>query len=239
MKRKLLIISLLIFVNPIFSQKYSAEEYSRIYNHVFKNILISKIIDDYTPENPNIPYCISYVPDSGYYLDLKIDRTSIEFPTKEYSIFSISMPNWKFIEGSQKQAQSNQLNKNCVDFSRIYKIEITSNDGVFQFLNSTYLIAYNSNTDDILYLSGNFFLDNISKYFNLSYNSPQSFIYYLKIRLYNYHPNAISYLGYKKSKLWFELKVDWEDYKAVYVSVSEEDFNDIKIFLEKPKRVKE
>lgn len=239
MRVKLLILNLIVFINPIFSQKYSAEEHSKIYNHVFKNVLVWKILDDYSPKDFTPPHCMSYVPDSGYYLDFKIDTSSLKFPLNGYTIFSISMSNWKFIEGSQKKAQLNQLNRECVDFSRIYKLEILSDDGVFQFLNNTYLVAYNRNTDDIIYLSGNFFVDKISKYFNLSYNEPKSFLYYLKIRLYNYEPISISFLGYEKSKLWFELEVDWEDYIVVYVCVSKSDFDDIKITLERPKRLKD
>ncbi len=96
------------------------------------------------------------------------------------------------------------------------------------YYDDDYLVAYNSSSDDIKFISGNFFKTKVSNDFNLDKKKPNSFIKYIQMKFFNVRPVDIAYTKTKKGRMLFSAKSQLDGRYITFI-VSMQDFDDITI----------
>lgn len=94
--------------------------------------------------------------------------------------------------------------------------------------NELYMFGIDSITKRVNFISGEFFKHRISQDFNLNIKKPQSFIKYLKFKLFNYQISTVKYLKKEKNKLVFQAFSNCRN-STVKIFVDLEDFDLIKV----------
>jgi len=239
-KKKYCIGIIFIFItNYSFSQYSSTSDRDFIYNAVCKNILIYRILE-YVPETINKGNYIDFyssLPDNGYILILdSINKLDLKYPKENYILYSIIKKGWDYRNYYCEEVVkwvSTRANYYC---DTIKNLGISEDINIRGNRNSnrSYLIAYNPITKDIKYISGSFFLHQISQDFNLSIDNPDSFLDYIKYKLYFLNIKSIELHKKTKRKIIFKLtyKPYHKDYYYCYVELNKKDFEFLKITTE-------
>ena len=159
---------LLIFMLGSFSNLIGQKNIYYYLNDIKSNILTYRIY--HLSKRENSEYRFNYhclLPKDDYSLHLGIKKTQIEFPNKDFIIYSITNNNYEY----RKMNNDWMLSVNSAGCGHIP-------------FGGRFLVGYSRKK--ILYLSGMFFKNSISKYFDLNISKPASFYDFLKIKLYNY-----------------------------------------------------
>ncbi|NVN94196.1 MAG: hypothetical protein HXX18_02810 [Bacteroidetes bacterium] len=228
-------ILFLFITTSSFSQYSSVSDRDFIYNAVCKNILIYRILE-YIPEGINKGNYIDFhssLPDNGDMLILdSINKLDLKYPKENYILYSIIKGGWRYTNYYCEEVVkwvSTRANYYCDTVRSFYVSDDLDTRGN-RNSNSSYLIAYNPITKDIKYISGSFFLHQISQDFNLSIDNPDSFIDYIKYKLYFLHIKSIELHERTKRKIVFKLTYFKKD--ICFVELNKKDFEFLKITTE-------
>lgn len=227
---------LLIITTSSFSQyRSNLSDRDFIYNAVCKNILIYRILE-YVPEHLNKGNYIDFLtslPDNGDILILdSINKLDLKYPKENYILYSIIKGGWKYTSYYCEEVVkwvSTRANYYCDTIGGLSVSDDLNFKGNWNS-NSIYLIAYNPTTKEIKYISGSFFLHQISQDFNLSIDNPDSFIDYIKYKLYFLPIKSIEL--YKKTKKKIVFKLSYFKKDICFVELNKKDFEFLKITTE-------
>ena len=149
------------------------------------------------------------------------DSTKIQFIKANIFAYNISHPQYNsaecynsaYLYSEFKKSRNYKIEKSNVIYPKgnieLYSVEDTQSytfsDGVpFSFLISTRkLIGINKLNDGLLFISGSFYKTQIAEDFELNSSIPESFIEFLKLKLYNYNIEQIKFIKEKKDFLYF------------------------------------
>ncbi|QJB34758.1 hypothetical protein HF329_27050 [Chitinophaga oryzae] len=135
-------------------------------------------------------------------------KGDLNYPNKNYQLFTIHLPGFK-VE---------------------YPDGMTSTTRLIGFkFDEDYLVAYDSTTSSIKFISGNFFKSRITQDFELDNTKPKSFYQYLMLRCYAMHPLNIRYTKKDENGIYFavyskifnidvEVFVRYDDHEMVKVT---------------------
>jgi hypothetical protein len=139
-------------------------------------------------------------PDEKNRLEIDVESPVLTYPIPHYQLYRI-INKFKFYSDS------------LIHFRNMHSFHFDEN----------YLIAVDSNTGTIKFLSGNFFLSPIASDFNLIKNSPASFLEYLKIRFFNIKPINIKFIKKKGGAMLFSAHSSIVDQEVILL-IDEKDF---------------
>lgn len=240
------IICLICITNISIAQNKDNNEVitTQIYNYVSKNIICSRILSNYSSlgydQLLNLFHdenSCKLLPDSGYYLDMKISKLNWEFPNQSYSLYSISKPGWNFLQTTIWKT-FNSSSKIRIDSTFLPKDDALriSFEGIERKpFSKDYLVAYNQKEDKILFVSGNFFTSQISNFYSLRLEKPSSFESYLKLKLYSIELKDLKFYKRNRNKIFFKITYGWNN-EIGYAELRKSNFEKI-IIHTKPPRV--
>ncbi len=120
-------------------------------------------------------------PTIGNKLKIRIEKSSISYPIKDYLIYSVYKKGF-------------QMGNDSISSYRL----LTS-----LLADEYYLIAHNMVSGKLKFLSGNFFKSTIASDFELDIKKPETFYDFLKIKFYNFNVNDIKFNFNKRDKMYF------------------------------------
>lgn len=194
----LIVFTMSTYSNGIKAQvKLSLQDSSYLVNTINKNLMIYTIINNHIRGSYRITegyfddndftnsFTLRQILDMGCYYNVSLKRSNLEFPFPEYDLYEFYYP------------YSNIL---CSDTS---KYSITTYDQL-PFKNNRYLIGFNHRTRDLLFISGDFILNSISVFFNLTKENADMFIPYLNLKLFNLKVHKIQFLKSEYNRVYFK-----------------------------------
>lgn len=116
-------------------------------------------------------------------LDLAFTELEIKYPRTGFKIFEVANPD-----------------DGLYDFFEKYSSFTESIHNISKF---KYLIAYNATTKEIIYISGDFFLNEIVGDFNINNNDKNSFFEYIYIKHYQLKPYDIQFIKEDINYIYF------------------------------------
>ncbi len=172
------------------------EEY--IYNRVYKNIgayYINYHIHSHTDRDKNgflrknkQSYFFDYgLPDDQYKLVMKIEKQDWIYPINNFAVYKIKLNGLNF--------------KNQRPYGKD-RLIVVSDRRIDEPPGNFYLIALNKK-EQIKFISGSFFVEDISGDFKLDAKNPFSYIDYLRFKTFQYQTRNISFLKKRGKKLYF------------------------------------
>lgn len=234
--RSIISIIFLSLSMSAFSQE-SENISTKIYNLVYKNIIYHEILcsTDFDKSSLENFFDIArFFPDSGYYLDLDIQRLDWKFPLSKYAVYKVTKSGWTFTKTVLKNYNLDNKIEDDSSFST-QSISISTLDTYTTAFNEdVYLVAYDNKNDNIIFISGDFYTSSISSYFSLDINNPATFIPYLRYKLFNLDMNNVSFFKKKKTKLYFKIEYNNNE-NSGYVEIKNNNFERIKIYKKYPK----
>ncbi len=235
--RIVLVVILLSFLTNTFSQNIS-NDHNIIYNYVTKNIIYYKLLHSTDLKESGLDNYFkiaSYLPDSGYYLQIEINKIDWTFPLSDYSLYSIVSYGWTFVK-TEMQNCTTSVKEDSIKILSTQTFSISTNDEVTPPYNpNMYLVAYNNKKNKIIFISGEFYTSPISSIFSLNIKNPEIFIPYLKCKLYNNNVKDISFLKRKRNKIYFKIKYNTNE--IGYVEMKKDNFESIKIYSKYPRGI--
>jgi hypothetical protein len=162
-----------------------ADTLSQIYNYTYKNIVAFNLYKemaaskDVSKGYSYLPFYSYYLPDKGYALEMKIEKFDLNYPLTDFKLYEVTLDGFIF----------KNLNKNATK-----KSNVRSPTG-------SYLVAYNSKTKSIKFISGHFFYTPIHDDFDLNINKPASYSELIKLKLFILKLSEINYKK-KQNKAW-------------------------------------
>lgn len=190
MDKKIIIVFFLILVNQIcFAQINKDYLTQEIKQKIEKNILIGRILENLTIEDIYSEKVNEYLPNENWKLDLEFSLIEeIFFPDKNYILYQIKNINYDLINEKEKIIStrvSSHQNMNPLD--KFFLIGINKTHPIY-----------------IHYISGTFLKTEIAYAYNLNLKNPESFLPFLKLKLYNYKVHSIRFKKIKRKYLIFE-----------------------------------
>lgn len=91
-----------------------------------------------------------------------------------------------------------------------------------------YLVLIDTVSNQILYISGNFFKSSISSHFRLDISHPESFYEYIKLRTFNWSTSDFSFNRLDKDKLVFNAFSNLMK-KSILVEVARNNFDNVSV----------
>lgn len=91
-----------------------------------------------------------------------------------------------------------------------------------------FLVGYSRNDKKLIYISGDFFKSCIAENFNLNENKPNSFKQFLKLKLYNYSIEKISFQKNKKKFMLFKAYSNKLN-EDIHIKVNPDDFDMLQV----------
>ncbi len=213
MKNFIFSIIIIIICNNCYSQIiYSAsraevpDEY--LYNTVMKNILF-KMSQDLTRNYADgfIVNSLSWrgFPDRGSYLVLEFTLTEYKIPNKKMDIYQVGFQN---------------KHKSFFDDYTIYR-------PIYSY--RKYLVGFDRQSFEVIFISGNLFLHPIAKYFDLDIRNPESFYYFLELKT---ALTRFKYLRKSWKYLYFEAYTESAP-ERVIIKVNRKNYDKIVVIYEK------
>lgn len=208
-------ISCLFFELIVYSQIKIG---NNLISDVEKNIIMYRI------KNLDLNYACSYskplnfdrfLPSKNQVLDFSILAENLESYNPNITLFSVKTKYFFLKEQNLKNGRKSYS-----------EIKFYASDGVT--IDNIFLIGFNKKEKRIIYISGNFFKNCIADDFNLNKNDPESFKYFLKLKLFNYNIDKISFQKKKKKYLLFKAYSD-ELRGYIYVKVNPNNFDMLQV----------
>jgi len=139
-----------------------------------------------------------FITPQGMEMDISIVKyDSVIYPIEGFELFTVIKDRYKYIKGEVLYLKGwNYLN----------------ND-------KFYLVAYKESSNKILFISGNFFKDRISRDFDLDFDKPSSFYPYIKLKCFQYQIDDICFYKKDGKNLKFRCKSSYYS-KYFIVSIS-------------------
>lgn len=172
------------------------------------NILSYRIY--YYAKNTNDFNKIRYeclLPKKGWKLNLDFSKVDIKFPNDNFLIYKIRNYNYEYI----RNKEDDKIVKNSIGCGYV--------DGSDRFY-----IAVSK--EKVLFLSGLFFKDPISYYFNLNNDNLKNFYSYLKIKFLYYNLSDIQFVKKNKQNIVFRAYSN-SSLREMEISVSINNFDEV------------
>ncbi len=205
--------------NAIFSQKIPD---SVLISELKKNVLAYRIRTDFklVEHGDNSTRIktelLRLFPEKGEDLLLDVSNIPLRYPNPNIDLFEVTNFNYEFSRiGSDGEIEIVNNSKEYFD----------SKPKVDQ-LSRRMLIGINRKEKSIIYVSGYFYLTKISNDFDLDMNNPDSFIQFLRLKLFNYNMNDFSFVKQRKKYLLYKgySKATSANY---YIRVNKNDFDNL------------
>ena len=175
---------LFIFVLP------SADHDEVIQEKISNAIEVKQVVDyiESNSDNQNyltkrsIDYSEALIP-NGCKLDINIkEDLKLEFPIEEYSLYSAHCIKGKYVCGSS--------------------IRETLSSHTIAENNPQYLVAYKKSTEQMIFISGNFFKSRIERYFD--FKDSEQIIIFTKLKLYDISISQVKIISKNESNIELE-----------------------------------
>jgi hypothetical protein len=214
---------LVIYSLVCVAQSDTTEIKENIYNRVYKNVAAfyinyavkskMELNQGYLFDNMNNYFFDSCLPDKGFKLDMKITKLDWKYPVDGYSVYEIKLNGLSFV---------NELSG---------KIKTTLQiDGSLKHSLSRYYLLCINGEKIIKFISGSYFLNNISNDFKLDINNLKSYIDYLKFRNFEDQIDEIIYFKKKRGKLLFKgYSKEFQKNVILYVDIENPNLIDLSL----------
>jgi hypothetical protein len=189
------LLPVLLLSTIAYSQIDSNSYYKNIYNKMYKNVAAYNIRFAsyanngaiYTPVlNDGNPFYDPFLPDTDWKLQMQIEKIDWEYPIKGFELYKVFMDGFRYTQDSTGNAK------------RIFSV----------WTDKYFLIALNKQTEDIKFISGQFFINAISDDFKVDKNNPNSFLEYLKFRIFRYQVKDIKFIKKKGNRYYYNAYSD-------------------------------
>jgi hypothetical protein len=190
--RKLLVLSLFVFFSMgSYCQRPVADINTYLYNNIYKNIAAYNIKYSYYPLNGSVKQDIfrsngdffydAFLPDFGYKLDMKIIKLDWQYPDKNFNLYKIFVNGFRYTAGDDSASVS----------------------VMGKWTNRDFLLALNKENGEIKFISGQFFISAIADDFTFNKYDPASYLNFLKLKLFPFQVDNITYVKRRHKKLYF------------------------------------
>lgn len=147
------------------------------------------------------------MPKKGWKLNLDFSKVDIKFPNDNFLIYKIRNYNYEYIRNIEDdKIVKNSLGCGYVDGSDSFYIAVSK--------------------EKVLFLSGLFFEDPISYYFNLNKDNLKNFCSYLKIKFLYYNLSDIQFVKKNKQNIVFRAYSN-ASLREMEISVSINNFDEV------------
>lgn len=192
-KSNMLILLLPVLLCPIIasSQVDSASIEKYIYNKVYKNIAAHNIRFASFANNGAIykpilktntdAFYDPFLPDVDWKLKMEIEKMKWKYPVQGFDLYKIYIDGFKYIDSKGNE-------------KKIFGV----------WTDRYFLVALNKETEDIKFISGQFFINAISEDFKVDENDPFSFLEYLKYRTFRYQVRDIKFIKKKHNRYYYD-----------------------------------
>ncbi|MEO6850773.1 MAG: hypothetical protein ABI203_12100 [Mucilaginibacter sp.] len=206
MKKLFLIFSLLAGTSACFAQSDSTKVKELIYNRMYKNIAAyyinyavkvrSGLKHGFLDQDDKYYFFDRSLPERGWTLDMEITLLDWKYPVDGYRVYQIKL--------------------NGLRFSSDTSVWRIANKGVSQVEQSpsNYNLICVNEMGSIKFISGRFFIHDVSEDFKLNNNNPESYLEYLKYKTFEDQVGQITFLKRKGKKLIFSGYSDLYQYKV-------------------------
>jgi hypothetical protein len=188
-RKKLIILVVLIYHTFI---TYGQLITSEVLTEIEKNIIYYRAVESYLKHTEidesnhfkiKNEYLEDKFPTGNQKLSVVSRRISEVFPDTNIILYEIINRNEAVINLGTGIIETTYRNNHC--FCEVF------------------LVGFNSKSNQIVYIGGNFFRDRIYHYFDLSVTNPHTFDKYLKLKYYNYNLSKIKLIKKRKKYLIF------------------------------------
>jgi len=153
----------------------------------------------------------AFFPPPGYHLELEIDSLGKPYPVPGFILYSVHQNRFEYLgpQGQPGLAHSHPVGPN------------------------DYLVAVNPRNGELKFISGRYFLTDISEDFKLNWHDPMSFIPYLELRIFEFGCKDFSLKKQSSKQLVFNC------YSTVYKShcvltIGSKNYNETTIHILSP-----
>ena len=215
------VLSLLFIINSFVSISQELDE-NQI-NSITQNIMMYRI--HYLLEDSTL-YCI----DKDYYFKDYVLYSDEEY---ELDIFQIDSENYPDSSLKLFSIWNNHYAKRKIgaDTRTTFMGSDTFGDDLFYSLEKRILIGIDSNTNGIVFFSGNVFKNCIQNNFQLDQENPDGFGQFLKFKLFNYQIEGITHIKTKKDYLLFNATSKLVGDDKLLIKVFKNDYDKIQVKL--------
>jgi hypothetical protein len=123
----------------------------------------------------------AFLPDYGYKLEMDIQKLAWQYPDKEFDLYKVFVNGFKYSAGN--------------DSASILTMG--------KWTRRDFLLAFNKRNGEIKFISGQFFISAIADDFKFEINEPSSYLNFLKLKLFPYQVDNITFVRRKHKKLYF------------------------------------
>ncbi|MGY4384651.1 hypothetical protein ACVWYN_001677 [Pedobacter sp. UYP24] len=117
---------------------------------------------------------------------MQINELDFKYPISGYIVYQVKLDGLRFTSESYGKNKSAQVF-----------------DGPFDAPPSNYYLLCVNPLNEIKFVSGNYFVNDITKDFRLDNADPKSYLLYLKFRTFTYKTREIAFLKRQKNLLYF------------------------------------